>query len=251
MKKMGIVYLVGAGPGDPELLTLRAHRLLNTSDVVAHDKLISKAILKLIPKTTEKISVGRRGDGSMGPSPSIHPEVIEKAKAGKSVVRLKSGDPMIFGRGGEEALALSEAGIRFQIVPGVTAALGAASSIGIPLTHRQKSSDVTFATAHRTEGPLANLVDWASLPARGTVVLYMVSHHLEENMKRLVEHGRSPETPAAFVSAATLPAERVVIGTVGALASLVGQIDDEHASLVIIGDVVSVREKIKQFLVRA
>ncbi len=247
--KTGIVYLVGAGPGDPELLTLRAYRLLKTSDVVAHDKLISKTILNLIPKKTEKISVGRRGYRSMGTAPSIHPEVIEKAKAGKSVVRLKSGDPMLFGRGGEEAIALSEAGITFQIVPGVTAALGAASSLGIPLTQRFISSDVTFATAHTSHGPMANLLDWASLPARGTIVLYMVSHHLKENMKRLIEYGRSPDTPAAFVSAATLKAERVVIGTVSNLAKLVGHIDDKHASLVIIGEVVSIHEKIKSLAV--
>jgi uroporphyrin-III C-methyltransferase len=248
--KTGMVYLVGAGPGDPELLTLRALRLLKTVEVVAHDALISKAILNLIPKKTEKISVGHRGDGTVKPLHSIHPKVIESAQAGKSVVRLKSGDPMIFGRGGEEAIALSEAGLAFQIVPGVTAALGAASSVGIPLTHRLKSSDVTFATAHTSQGPMANLLDWASLPTRGTVVLYMVSHHLKENMKRLIEYGRSPDTPAAFVSGATLKTERVVIGPIKNLAKLVGPIDDEHASLVIVGEVVSVREKIKKFLKR-
>jgi uroporphyrin-III C-methyltransferase len=147
----GRVYLVGAGPGDPDLLTIRAHRLLTSARIVAYDELVGPEILALVPPDAERISVGRRR-GTCPNAPSIHPAVLERALRGFDVVRLKGGDPMIFGRGGEEAAELAALRIPFEVVPGISAALGAAASTGIPLTHRDAASSVTFATAHLREG---------------------------------------------------------------------------------------------------
>ena len=179
-----------------------------------------------MPERSEKIVVGRRA-GNKDPEPvALHPLVLERARAGKSVLRLKCGDPMIFGRGGEECALLHEAGIPFEVIPGVTAASGAAARSLIPLTQRGLASDVTLATAHRAGGAKQNLVDWASLPKRGTIVLYMVAHHLKINLERLIEHGRSPETPCAFILNATQPNEQVIQGT---LENLAGKIKEPRS----------------------
>jgi uroporphyrin-III C-methyltransferase len=239
-KPVGKVWLVGAGPGDPELLTVRAHRLLTAARVVAHDELVSPAILALAPGEAEKIPVGRRAKGCRHHEERIHPLVVERALEGHEVVRLKGGDPLVFGRGGEEADELAAAGIPFAIVPGITAALGAAASSGIPLTHREHSSSVTFATAH--VAPANQTTNETTigieLPTRGTVVFYMALGRIEPTARGLVSAGRSKATPAAIVAKATLPEERVVVGTLEDIAARAADAGIEGPALLIVGAVV-------------
>jgi len=237
--RRGRVYLVGAGPGDPELLTMRAHRLLTTASVVAYDELVAPAILALAPPDAELVAVGRRR-GTSPDAPAIHPLVLERALEGRDVVRLKGGDPMIFGRGGEEAEQLAALHIPFEIVPGVSAALGAASSAGIPLTHRDAASSVTFVTAHKrhdaTEDDLASRV-----PREGTVVLYMGLSTLRETARSLIVSGRPATTPVAVVSHATLSTQRQVISDLSGIADAVEAAKLPAPALVIVGDVVDRR----------
>jgi uroporphyrin-III C-methyltransferase len=235
----GRVYLVGAGPGDPELLTLRAHRLLVNAKVVAYDELVGNEVLALIPEGAERIAVGRR-KGTNPSAPSIHPVVIERALAGVDVVRLKGGDPFVFGRGGEEAEQLAALRVPFEVVPGVSAALGAAAATGIPLTHRDAASSVTFATAQaRHDATAFDLA--ARVPAEGTLVLYMGLGNLAENAARLVTLGRPASTPVAIVSHATLPTERTLIGDLGSIAEAAAAAKIETPALVIVGEVVAHR----------
>jgi len=238
MTGQGFVYLVGAGPGDPKLLTLRALELMRSAEVVAYDELVPPQILALVPAQAELLAVGRRhGHGQT--EYRLHPMALERARAGRIVVRLKSGDPLIFGRGAEEAEELAEAGIPFEIVPGVSAALGAAAYAGIPLTDRRYASQVTLATGHCAEGKVGN--------SRETLVLYMAAHRLAENLQRLIAQGRARSTPAAYVAAATTPEQQVISGT---LADLAKRVASEHRSgpaLVIVGDVVALRERIQWF----
>lgn len=225
----GFVYLVGAGPGDPNLLTLRAFELLRSAEVVAHDELVSPKILALVPDDAELLNVGHRG--GHGPiTPALHPLVLKCARVGKNVIRLKCGDPMVFGRGAEEAEELKNAGISFEIVPGVSAALGAAAYGGIPLTDRRCSSQVTFATGHTTD----------DLHRRNceTLVLYMVAKRLAENLEQLTRSGWPQDTPAAYISSATCAAQRCVLGTIDDLPSRVGEISDSEPAVVIVGNVV-------------
>jgi len=234
----GRVFLVGAGPGDPDLLTVKALRILQNASIVAYDELVGPEIMDLIPEGVERIAVGRR-KGTCPNAPSIHPAVLERALEGRDVVRLKGGDPMVFGRGAEEAEELTALAIPFEIVPGISAALGAASTSGIPLTHRDASPSVTFATAqlrHDREGdPLADL------PRTGTLVLYMGLSTLAQTSERLVATGRAPSTPVAVVSRATLPDERVVTGTLATIAAEVARADVPTPALVVIGEVVDKR----------
>ncbi|MGH7285451.1 MAG: uroporphyrinogen-III C-methyltransferase [Polyangiaceae bacterium] len=240
----GTVFLVGAGPGNPDLLTVKAHRLLTHARVVAHDELVSPEILALVPRDAEVFSVGRRAL----PSPKncqvqdakIHPAVIARACEGRDVVRLKGGDPYVFGRGGEEAEALAEARIPFEVVPGISAALGAAASTRLPLTYRSESTSVTFATAHAAtkEGDSAL---FSAIPASGTVVFYMGLARLEGTLAAVIARGRSPETPAAVISHATLPTERVVQGTLSTLAPLVRAANLPAPALLVIGEAVAHR----------
>lgn len=236
----GRVFLVGAGPGDPELLTVRAHRLLSSADVVAYDELVAPAILALAPPGAELIAVGRRR-GTCPEAPAIHLLVLERALEGRDVVRIKGGDPMIFGRGGEEAEQLTALRIPFEIVPGVSAALGAAASTGIPLTHRDAASSVSFVTAHKRhdsddEDDLASRV-----PRAGTVVFYMGLATLRETARALVAAGRSPATPVAVVSHATLASQREVIADLATIADAVEAAALPAPALVIVGEVVDRR----------
>lgn len=242
---IGFVHLVGAGPGDPDLLTVRALELLRSAEVVAHDELVPAAILALANPSAELISVGRRHHGSSRHPLRIHPEVIARARRGQRVVRLKCGDPLIFGRGGEEAEELAEAGIPFDVVPGISAALGAAARAWIPLTHREYSSDVTFATGHDLLGCKSSRSDWRRLAGSGTLVLYMASRALGPNLARLIELGRPPTTPAAWISSATRPDERIVTGTLATLAAKVEDAMGEAPALVIVGEVVAIRERLE------
>jgi uroporphyrinogen III methyltransferase / synthase len=224
----GRVYLVGAGPGDPDLLTVRALRLLERAEVVAYDELVPMEIVALAAPGAERLPVGRRRGRGAVPY-RVHPAVIERARAGKMVVRLKTGDPFVFGRGGEELEELAEEGIPAEVVPGISAALGAAAATGIPLTHRGVAAAVTLATGH----------DGARLATPGTLVLYMAAHNLERCMRELALAGRPEATPAAYVEAATTPRQRVVIGTIATLAASIGDPGDAPG-LVIVGDVVGV-----------
>ncbi|OQW63697.1 MAG: hypothetical protein A4S17_06885 [Proteobacteria bacterium HN_bin10] len=242
-----MVYLVGAGPGDPGLLTVRALELLRTAEVVAYDKLVSQAILSLVRPETELLPVGRRhGAGAI--SYRLHPEVLARAKAGRTVVRLKAGDPFIFGRGGEEAEELAEAGIPCTIVPGVSAALGAAAYAGIPLTHRLHASDVTFMSGHDVGGNRDSLTDWSrAASGTGTLVLFMAARTLSASLQRLIQAGRSAETPAAYIASATMPNQHVLVGTLSSLADRTQHVDLTIPALVIVGEVVALRERIAWF----
>ena len=238
----GIVHLVGAGPGDPDLLTVRAVKCLRAAEVVAYDELVSPAILALASPDAELLAVGRR-HGAGPTSYRLHPEVMARAAAGKNVVRLKAGDPLVFGRGGEEAEELAEAGIPFSIVPGISSALGAAAYAGIPLTHRLHASRVTFATGHDADDSHAALLPGAPPPG-GTLVLFMASRKLAANVVRLVAAGWSSETPAAYVASATTAEQVVVVGTLGDLGGRVAHVSRTAPAIVIVGDVVTVRARL-------
>lgn len=245
--RKGMVYLVGAGPGDPGLLTVRALELLRAADVVAYDALVSPAILSLVGRQTELLSVGRR-HGTGATSYRLHPEVLARAKAGHTVVRLKAGDPLIFGRGGEEAEELAEAGIPCTIVPGVSAALGAAAYAGIPLTHRLHASDVTFMSGHDVGGNRHSLTEWSkAATGKGTLVLFMAARKLSASLQRLIQAGRSAETPAAYIASATTPDQKVIVGTLATLPDKTRDVDLTIPALVIVGDVVGLRERIAWF----
>ena len=245
--RTGMVYLVGAGPGDPGLLTVRALELLRAADVVAYDELVSRAILALVRPEAELVPVGRR-HGAGETSYRLHPEVLARAKAGQTVVRLKAGDPLIFGRGGEEAEELAEAGIPCTIVPGVSAALGAAAYAGIPLTHRLHASDVTFLSGHDVDGNRHSFTDWSKAASgKGTLVLFMAARKLSANFQRLIQAGRSAETPAAYIASATTPEQHVIVGTLATLPEKIRDVDLAIPALVIVGDVVGLRARIAWF----
>lgn len=220
----GFVHLVGAGPGDPKLLTVRADELVRGARVLAHDELVSPEILALAPRDAERIAVGRRAGHGTTPF-RLHPAIVERARAGHAVVRLKCGDPLVFGRGGEETEELAAHGIGFELVPGVSAALGAAAYAGIPLTHRDCASSVRLVTGC-TNGE----------PHGETVVIYMSGRRVAASLRDL---GRAATTPAAWIAAATTPRQRTIVGTVGDLGERVPRTDDP--SLLVIGDVVARR----------
>lgn len=240
--KTGRVALVGAGPGDPSLLTLRAAELLRIADVVAYDELVSESILALVPATAELLPVGRRaGKGHL--AYALHPDVLERAKRGLFVVRLKAGDPLIFGRGGEEAAELAEHGIAFELVPGISAALGAASYGAIPLTYRHRAAQLVISTGHRADGGAPP----PDAPGGRTLALYMAAHELETNLASLVAAGWPPSTPAALVVAATTAEEQMLIGTLATLAARAERALAGSAklpALVVVGDVVGIRDEI-------
>lgn len=235
---MGTVYLVGGGPGDPGLLTVRARRLLKRADVVLHDALISPAILDLIPDHAERIDVGKRCGGHGAAQERIHEVLCEAARRARVVVRLKGGDPFLFGRGGEEVLALRRAGIPFEVVPGITAALGSGAYTGVPLTHRGLSAAVTFVTGHECAGTEEDRVDWERLARSGeTLVVYMGIRRLGEIAERLIRFGRSPATPARVVQWATCPQQRSVGGPLFQIHERVREAEFGGPAVVIIGDV--------------
>ena len=236
--RRGKVWLVGAGPGDPELLTVRAHRLIQCADVLAYDELVSPEIIALAPKDAERIPVGRRAAGCRHHEARIHPLVVVRALEGRDVVRLKGGDPFVFGRGGEEAEELAVARVPFEVVPGISAALGAAAAARIPLTHREAASSVTFATAHAAGEDGAQELS-AIVPARGTLVFYMGLSRLEATCAAVVAAGRAGGTPAAVVSRATLPDQRVVTGTLDDIAARVRDAGLPAPALLIVGEVVA------------
>jgi uroporphyrin-III C-methyltransferase len=237
VSRRGKVWLVGAGPGDPELLTLKAARVIGAAQVVAYDELVPQAILDLAPKDAERVPVGRRARGCRHHEARIHPVVIERALAGLEVVRVKCGDPYIFGRGGEEAEELAAARIPFEVIPGVSAALGAAAAAHVPLTHRDCSSSVTFATAHLASDDPAEAEKFVgSFPSAGTLVFYMGLNTLDRTLAALAKV-RGVDHPACAIARATWPDQREVFGTLGSLAERVRAAQLEAPAIVIVGEV--------------
>jgi len=236
----GYVYLVGAGPGDPELLTLRAARLLREADTVVHDRLVHPAVLEHARPHARLIYVGKEGGGESVRQEDIHTVLIAQAKLGRKVVRLKGGDPFVFGRGAEEALALEEAGVPYEVVPGLSAGIAVPASAGIPVTHRDLSGEVTFATAHRVGSP----PDWHFLARAQTLVLFMAGDRLEETVRALVTAGRAPSTPAAVVEAGTWEHQRVVEATLGNIALEARREAVGSPALLVVGEVVSMRSRL-------
>jgi len=245
-QNQGEVYLVGAGPGDPDLLTFRALRLMQQADIIVYDRLVSKEILDLARRDSEKIYVGKQRNNHTLPQESINELLAKLAKAGNRVARLQGGDPFIFGRGGEELETLMQQGIHFQVVPGITAAAGCASYAGIPLTHRDHAQSCTFVTGHLKDGSI-NL-NWQQLAApKQTIVIYMGLIGLTKICQSLIEHGCPATHPIAIVQQGTTKNQRDIIGTLATLPELVNNEDLKPPTLIIVGTVVSLHKQLDWF----
>lgn len=245
----GEVYLVGAGPGDPDLLSFRALRLMQQCDIVLFDRLVSDPIMQLVNSEAERVYVGKRRNDHAVPQDSINALLVRYAKQGKRVLRLKGGDPFIFGRGGEEIETLAEEGISFQVVPGVTAAAGCASYAGIPLTHRDHAQACIFVTGHLKDGSVD--LDWPALARlHQTVVIYMGLMGLPIICKQLIAHGLPEDHPIALVAEGTRQSQQVLTGTLTTLPNLIQSKSIKPPTLIIVGNVVTLRDKLAWFETR-
>lgn len=241
--KTGEVYLVGGGPGDPDLLTFQALRLMQQADVVLYDRLVAPAIVALTRKEARKIYVGKERDSHTVPQAELNALLVRLAKEGKRVVRLKGGDPFIFGRGGEEMEELAAAGIPFQVAPGITAASGCAAAAGIPLTHRDYAQSCVFVTGHLKDGKLD--FNWQTLTQpKQTIAVYMGVKGADALRRGLLEHGMAADTPAAIIQQGTTPEQKTYAGTVGTLTEIVSRNDITPPSMIIIGEVARLHEKL-------
>jgi uroporphyrinogen III methyltransferase/synthase len=239
---MSKVYLVGAGPGDPELITVKGRRVIETAQVVFYDHLANAALLDLAPPEAERVYVGKKRSAHAFTQEEIIAMMVDRVHAGKTVVRLKGGDPFIFGRGGEEIEGLGAAGVEYEVVPGVTAPLGIAAYTGVPLTHRDHTSVVTFVTGHDVES-----INWATTGLSDTLVIFMGREHLREIAERVIAAGRSAETPAMAVRWGTRPDQQTIVGTLGTLPGLVDEAGMKPPVTVLIGAVVQLRERLSWF----
>jgi uroporphyrinogen III methyltransferase/synthase len=243
----GKVFLVGAGPGDPKLLTIKAVELLKKAEIVVYDRLVSASILKLASENAEKVYVGKRTGKHEFTQEKITELLIEKARKGKRVVRLKGGDPFLFGRGGEEAEALAENNIDFEVVPGVTSAIAAPAYAGIPLTHRDFASSVTIVTGH-SAGDSEKSVDWAKIAgAGGTIVILMGVESLEAIASKLVEGGLNPGTPVAVIEQGTLKQQKTVVGKIDTIAKDAKEKNVKPPAVIVVGEVATLGGKLAWF----
>ncbi|WP_148413811.1 uroporphyrinogen-III C-methyltransferase [Haloferax sp. KTX1] len=245
---VGTVHLVGSGPGDPELLTMKAARLIDEADVVLHDKLPGPEILGMIP-AEKREDVGKRAGGEWTPQEYTNNRLVELAREGNDVVRLKGGDPFVFGRGGEEMEHLADNGIPFEVVPGITSAVAGAGAAGIPVTHRDHVSSVSFVTGHEDPTKDESAVDWDALAATGgTLVVLMGVGKLPLYTAELREAGMDGDTPVALIERATWPDMRVATGTLDTIVDVRDEADIEPPAITVIGEVAATRDRVKQFL---
>lgn len=249
----GIVYLAGSGPGDPDLLTVKARRLITTADVVMYDALTGSEIVETIPSDTRRIDVGKTpGDGSRTSQETINRLLVDHATAGRTVVRLKGGDPTVFGRGGEEAQHLAAAGVPFEFVPGVSSILAAPEMAGIPLTHRELSSTLTVITGHEDPTKRESAIDWSaiadSITAGGTLVILMGVRRLPENVAMLRKAGVPADMPVAMIERATRADETTVVGSLSSIVERARLADISPPACTVIGPVVSVHDEVTDHL---
>ena len=248
LTKKGLVFLIGAGPGDPGLITVKGRECIARADVVIYDHLANEVLLSFASPDAELIYAGKVGGAHNREQRQINELLVEKALAGKVVARLKGGDPFVFGRGGEECEALVAAGILFEVVPGVTAGIGAPAYAGIPLTHRDFTTSVAFVTGHEHPGKETSEIDWERLSlGSGTVVFYMGVKNLPQITENLIAHGRSPETPVALIRWGTRPEQEILIGTLADIAEKAGKAGFKPPAITVVGDVVKLREKLRWF----
>jgi uroporphyrinogen III methyltransferase/synthase len=240
---VGTVYLVGAGPGSPDLVTLRAAALLRGADVVVHDRLVHPDTLALARPDAERIDMGKPVGRHESRQDEINQLLVRKAREGRIVVRVKGGDPFVFGRGGEEAEYLAAHAIPFEVVPGVSSSLAAPLSAGIPVTHRGHAASVTIVTGHECDG--RSRLDWNALARLDTLVFLMAVHNVCNIATLLIQHGRSPDTPAAMIQMAFWPEERVVTGTLRTIAEAVRAAGIQPPATLVIGEVVAVRDTLQ------
>jgi uroporphyrin-III C-methyltransferase len=243
----GIVYIVGGGPGDPGLITVKGLECLRRADVVLHDRLVAQELLTEVPSHAELIDVGKEPKRHRRSQEEINDLMIEKARAGKNVVRLKGGDPFVFGRGGEECLALAEAGIRYEVVPGVSSAIAVPAYAGIPVTQRGVTTAFTVVAGHT--GSCDSTIDWEAISRVGTIVFLMGVEHLPEIVEQLIAHGRGTDTPAALIQEGTTRNQFVLAGTLADLVQKAREI--RPPAVLVVGEVVRYHEQLDWFLPQA
>lgn len=244
----GKVFLIGAGPGDPELITVKGLRRLRAADVVLYDRLISPELLDASRPEAERVFVGKGPGCHAMPQHEINALLVNYACQGKTVARLKGGDPFVFGRGGEEALALIAAGISFEIIPGISSAIAVPAYAGIPVTHRQRASSFTVVTGHKGQAPSTNEVNWEALAKLGgTLVVLMSVSALPDFTRRLIEAGLAGETPAAVIQEGTTPCQRTVSGTLATIAARAQEANLQPPATTVIGDVVELQDVLRWY----